>query len=226
MDNWYEILDVPEDVKSDELECLERKAQREHHPDRHAGDPADVKAQHAAQLKTCLEGVSFLSNKKTRDKLDEHLRAVRAADEAERVRRRNEEEAKRRGDADDLRAQLGNQPIPADDKSSIPPPSPDFRPPTPTPARPLVVSPRSEAGVVLALDELPPVDWGPVAGYVGALVASIALLGSPFYIMSATGAASNDHLSGGWAIELGCFALFIAGLIAVACVLGAIFSRD
>jgi curved DNA-binding protein CbpA len=234
MDNWYEILGVPEDIKSGELERLESKARLEHHPDRHSGEPPGEQARHAAQLKRCLEGVSFLLNRKTRDVLDEHLRAVRATAEAERVRRRNEEEATRRGDADDLRAQFGSKPRPADStppsgtapshRPSPPQPGPGLppRPPSPTPSRSAI----SEADVVSPLDAYPAVDWGGVAGRLGALVASLALLASPFYIMSATGAASNDHLSGAWAIELGCFALLLVGLIAVVCVLGNIFSRD
>jgi hypothetical protein len=228
MDNWYEILGVPENVQSAELKRLRDKALREHHPDKHVSEPADVQAWHAAQLKRVLEGVSFLLSETGAKILDAHLRATRAAAEAEKVRRRNAEDAQRRGDADDLRAQFGGRARPTSGApwNGTPPPSRPS-PHRPTPPRPPVKvrSPRSEADMVLPLDKFPPVDLGAVAGRVGALVASLVLLGSPFYIMSATGAASNDHLSGGALIELGCFALFVLGLIAVVCVLGNIFSR-
>ncbi len=231
MDNWYEILGVSEGVRSKTLKQLRTEKRREHHPDHHESDPPETRKWHTEKFMLWEEGVSFLLNKTTRDKLDQHLKATRAAAEREDIRRRNAEDAKRRGDAADLRAQFGSRPRPVQRESSPPRPSPGFRPPThrPTPPRSPVKVPhssRSEAGVVLALDEFPPVEWGAVAGRLIGLVASLALLGSPFYIMSATGAASNDHLSGGALIELGCFALFVVGLAAVACALGAMFSRD
>jgi hypothetical protein len=248
MDNWYEILGVPENIEPDELlaelERLRDKAQREHHPDQHRHDLPAERDWHAEQLKRVLDGVSFLETKHGPKILKEHLRqqrAAQAAAEAERVRSRNAEEAKRRGDADDLRAQFGSRPRPASGtrssdttpprRPSPPRPGSGLRPPPhrPTPSRPPVKvrhSPRSEAGVVLALDEFPPVDWGAVAGRVIGLVAALALLALPIYIMIATTAASNDQLHEDGLVELGCFALLIVGLAAVACALGAIFSRD
>jgi curved DNA-binding protein CbpA len=224
MDNWYEILGVPEDIEPDELspelERLRNKALREHHPDRYSGEPEDVKAEHAAQLERILEGVSFLLSKHGPKILKEHLRQERAARTAE-ARRRSEAEAKRRGHANDQRAPYGARSRPGSGARSAG---------TTPPGRPLPVkrsrSPIGEADVVLLLDAYPPIDWGASAGRVGALAGSLALLASPFFIMSVTGAASNDHLSGSWAIELGCFALFVVGLVAVGCVLASVFSRD
>jgi hypothetical protein len=232
MDNWYDILKVSENIESDELERLADEARLEHHPDRHVSEPADVKAQHAAQLRIWLEGTAFLLNKKARKRLNEHLKAVRAAAKAEEERRRNAEEAKRRGDADDLRAQFKGRPRPTSRETSSPRSSPGVRPPPPPrpPARPLAPSgstarsPGSEAGVVLALDELPPIDWGgvrAVAGRLIGLVVSLALLALPFYIKAAVGEVNEYGL-----VDLGCAALFFVGLIAVACAVGAIFTRD
>jgi hypothetical protein len=115
--NWYEILGVPEDISPSELKVKLRKEEKKHHPDRHEQESQEVKDRHEARFKMYEEGVSFLLNKASRDKLDEHLRAAeraaQAAAEAEATRKRNEEEAQRRGDADDLRERFGSPPPPA-----------------------------------------------------------------------------------------------------------------
>jgi hypothetical protein len=110
MDNWYAILRVSEAVTPDELEHMREEAQREHHPDLYAAEPSEVKAQHAAQLATCLEGVAFLLSENGPKVLKDHLRqqcVAQAAAAAEAARQRNAEEARQRADADDLRAQFG-----------------------------------------------------------------------------------------------------------------------
>jgi curved DNA-binding protein CbpA len=233
MDNWYEILGVSEDASSERLKRLRKGELREHHPDRHKSDSSEAREWHTRQFMLWDEGTSFLLNKTTRDELDHHLKTARVAAQREAIRRRNEEEARRRGDADGLRAQFG-RPRPA--SGSMPPGRPPpprsgsgFRPSPqrPVPPRPPTNMPRSpisEAGVVLALDELPPIDWGgarAVAGRLIALVAALALLALPFCIVSAVGEANEYGL-----VLLGCVALFVVGLAAVACTLGAIFSRD
>jgi curved DNA-binding protein CbpA len=233
MTNWYEILGISEGVRAETLKKLRTEKRFEHHPDRHENDPPETREWHTEQFELWEEGMSFLLNETTRDELDQHLKTVRAAVQREEIRRRNEEEARRRGDADGLRAQFGSRPRPASGARPRRPPPPRSgsgvrpspqRPAPPRPPTNMPRSPISEAGVVLALDELPPIDWGgarAVAGRLIALVAATALLALPFCIVSAVGESNEYGL-----VLLGCVALFVVGLAAVACTLGAIFSRD
>jgi hypothetical protein len=112
MDNWYEILGVPESVTRSELKHLREKARLEHHPDLYDAAPQAEREWHAAQLKTCLEGVSFLLSEEGPQILKAHLKqqhAAQAKAEAERIRKRNQDEARQRGDADALRQRFGSR---------------------------------------------------------------------------------------------------------------------
>jgi hypothetical protein len=165
VDNWYEILGVPENVEAPELETLEAKARRKHHSDRHVAAPQSEKDWHEAQLKTCLEGVSFLLTKRARDLLDEQLRQKRATAQREEARRRNEKEARRRGDADDLRARFGSprrQPrrtgaTAASAAMGQRPPgaTPPRRPPGSSGGAPAVVSSPTAGGVIRSQPPVP-----------------------------------------------------------------------
>jgi hypothetical protein len=146
VNNWYEILGVSESITDAELEKLEEAAQREHHPDRYGSASPEIQAQHAAQLKRTLEGVSFLLTEKGRELLDKQLRQQRAAAEQEARRQQNEKEARERGDADDLRARFGGRPSTASGAQSgggraVSPPSLSRRMPQTSPRSPVVSGP-------------------------------------------------------------------------------------
>ncbi len=226
--DYYGILGIDKSYSTDDIRATRRQLSRQFHPS--GSEPNE------ARMSEINAACDFLEDSEKRKDYDRKL-AVKAAVEehetkaagAKRGRARSPKDAKAFGDR--MRNQASST-AEGPPPGYVPPPQPPPpRPPphSPTPSRPPAKMPRSpisEADVVLPLDEFPPIDWGTATARIGALVASLVLLGSPFYIMSATGAASNDHLSGGWAIELGCFALFVLGLVAVACVLGNIFSRD
>ncbi len=222
--DYYGLLGIDKSCSTEDIRATRRKLSRRFHPN-NGSEPNE------ARMSEINAACDFLEDSEKRKEYDRKLERARGPKDTKAFgdRMRNQAGSGTSSTAEGPPPGYVPPPQQPPPRRPSPRPIPGFRPPPPTPPRPPVKMPRSplsEADVVLPLDAYPPVDWGKVAGWVGAIVGSLALLGSPFYIMSATGAASNDQLSGGWAIELGCFALFVVGLIAVACVLGAIFSRD
>ncbi|HEX8105068.1 MAG TPA: hypothetical protein VF533_20780 [Solirubrobacteraceae bacterium] len=73
MHNWYDVLDVREDVAERDLQNLRTMAQREHHADKFASRSLEVQEWHAARLSQILRGVDFLLNPQRRRELDDYL---------------------------------------------------------------------------------------------------------------------------------------------------------
>jgi curved DNA-binding protein CbpA len=202
--DYYKILGISESADAEEIKRAYRERARELHPDE------DKPTANEARMKEVNEANECLSDPTRRKQYDQERQPSKAESSGTTGAKAEATDSPRSGSG-----------------GSKPPPRSPTRPRSPaTMPNRAPHSPISEADVVLPLDAYPPIDWGASAGRVGALAGSLALLASPFFIMSATGAASDDHLSGSWAIELGCFALFVVGLVAVGCVLASVFSRD